>query len=103
MTPTHPTHASFLDDASDFISGIEDVDFEASWMLVVRWIDACPFGNGECTQASIVYLRVNIITIILDLYRKTTTRLSYSLMVHNPILCSHTSVVNSTGLEMLLP
>ena len=51
ITPANSTQ-SFLDDASDFISDIEDVDFEASWMLVVRWIDACPFGNNRCTQAS---------------------------------------------------
>ena len=42
----------------------------------------------------------NIVSMVsICLYRKTTTRLSYSLMVHNPILCSHTSVVNSTGTQ----
>ena len=52
VTPTHPTHASFLDEANEYISDIEDVDFEASWMFVVRWIDACPFGNRQCTQVN---------------------------------------------------
>ena len=55
ITPTHSTHEGFLDYASDFISDIEDIDFEASWMLVVRWIDVCPYGNNRCTQASSLY------------------------------------------------
>ena len=52
VTPTHPTLASTLANASMFIRSVNDVDFEASWMFVVRWIDACPYGNNRCTQAS---------------------------------------------------
>ena len=52
VTPTHPTLASTLANASMFIRSVNDDNFEASWMFVVRWIDACPFGNNRCTQAS---------------------------------------------------
>ena len=105
VTPAHPTLASTLVNASMLISSMNDVDFEASWMFVVRWIDSCPFENDQCTQVSskivlpihAIYCeyRVNL------LYRETATRLFYSLMVHNPILCLHTSVVNSTGTKLL--
>ena len=52
VTPTHPTLASTLANASRLISSVNDVNFEASWIFVVRWIDACPLLNSYCTQAS---------------------------------------------------
>ena len=29
-----------------------NVDFDASWLLVVRWIDVCPINDVNCTKVN---------------------------------------------------
>ena len=51
ITPSHPTLSCLLELASDLIrEEYVDVDFKASWLLVARWIDVCPFLDNRCFQ-----------------------------------------------------
>ena len=46
----HPTLSCLLELTSDLIREEENVEFEASWLLVARWIDVCPFGDSNCVE-----------------------------------------------------
>ena len=50
---SHPTLSCVLDLTNDVIRREEDADFEASWLLVARWIDVCPIANNNCDEVSI--------------------------------------------------
>ena len=52
ITRFHPTFSCLLELTSDFISSREGVHFEASWMLVARWVEVCPYGDNRCTEVS---------------------------------------------------
>ena len=46
-----------LELTNDFIRSREDVDFEASWVLVARWVDVCPYGDNNCTMVNEIALK----------------------------------------------
>ena len=51
ITPSHPTLSCLLELTSDLIrEEYVDVEFKASWLLVARWIDVCPFLDSRCFQ-----------------------------------------------------
>ena len=62
ITQAHPTLSCWLNLTSDYIRSREGVQFEASWMLVARWVDVCPFGNNNCTQVSRMLIELVCIT-----------------------------------------
>ena len=41
-----------LEYTSNYIANSQGVDFEASWVLVARWVDVCPYTNNTCTEVS---------------------------------------------------
>ena len=53
VTHSHSTLSCLLDLTNDLIEEIENVEFNATWVLVARWIDVCPFGNSRCLEVSI--------------------------------------------------
>jgi len=53
ITKDNATLSCLLDHTSNFISSQKSVDFKASWMLVARWVDLCPYGDNDCKK---VYL-----------------------------------------------
>ena len=55
ITRSHPTLSCLLDLTNDLIEELENVEFNATWLLVARWIDVCPFGDGRCFEVSIVF------------------------------------------------
>ena len=55
VSSSHPTLSCLLELTSDFISEEENVEFDASWLLVARWIDVCPFLHSNCAEVRIVY------------------------------------------------
>ena len=52
ITPSHPTLSCLLELTSNLIRE-KYVDFMASWLLVARWIDVCPFGDSNCVEVYI--------------------------------------------------
>ena len=52
ITNAHPTLSCMVNLTSDFISSREGVNFEASWLLVARWIDICPYLDTNCTEVT---------------------------------------------------
>ena len=63
VTRSHPTLSCLLDLTNDLIEELENVEFNATWVLVARWIDVCPFGDSSCFEVSIVIC----ILIFLDI------------------------------------
>ena len=55
ITRSHPTLSCLLDLTNDLIEELENVEFNATWVLVARWIDVCPFGDSSCFEVSIVF------------------------------------------------
>ena len=53
ITEDNVTLSCLLNFTSGFISSREGVDFEASWVLVARWVDLCPYRDNQCTEASL--------------------------------------------------
>ena len=45
-----------LELTNDFIRNRENVSFEASWVLVARWVDVCPYGDNNCTKVNKIKL-----------------------------------------------
>ena len=51
ITSSHLTLSCLLELTNDFIrEQYIDADFKASWLLVARWIDVCPFRDSNCSQ-----------------------------------------------------
>ena len=50
VTRSHPMLSCLLEQTNDLIREQENVMFDASWLLVARWIDACPIGNSNCDE-----------------------------------------------------
>ena len=50
VTGSHPTLSCLLNLTNDLIRRKEETNFEASWLLVARWIDVCPYGNSNCDE-----------------------------------------------------
>ena len=55
VTRSHPTLSCLLDQTNDLIEELENVEFNATWVLVARWIDVCPFGDSSCFKVSTVF------------------------------------------------
>ena len=55
ITHSHPTLSCLLDMTNDLIKERENVEFNATWVLVARWIDVCPFGDSSCFEVSTVF------------------------------------------------
>ena len=60
---SHPTLSCLLELTNDLIREEENVEFEASWLLVARWIDVCPFGDSNCVEVYIANYTVFVIVI----------------------------------------
>ena len=60
---SHPTLSCLLELTNDLIREEENVEFKASWLLVARWIDVCPFGDSNCIEVNIATM---ICLIIFD-------------------------------------
>ena len=56
ITRDAPAKSCLLKLTSDFISSRERVDFEASWMLVARWVDICPFPDFNCMEVKEIFI-----------------------------------------------
>ena len=61
VTRSHPTLSCLLDLTNDLIEKLENVEFNATWVLVARWIDVCPYGGSSCFEVSTVFTYINII------------------------------------------
>ena len=50
----HATLSVLLEPISTFISDREDIDFEATWFLLIGWEDTCPYNsmNSFCNQVN---------------------------------------------------
>ena len=67
ITDNHPTLSCLLNVTSHFISSKEGVHFEASWVLVARWVDLCPYLNNKCTEV-IIMIELNYKNIQSNLF-----------------------------------
>ena len=50
ITPSHPTLSCLLKLTDSLIREKGNMEFVASWLLVARWIDVCPFGESNCFE-----------------------------------------------------
>ena len=56
ITPSHPTLSCLLELTSNLIEEENlDLEFNASWLLVARWIDVCPYRDDNCAEVNIQY------------------------------------------------
>ena len=52
VTRSHPTLSCLLDLTNDLIEELENAKFNATWVLVARWMDVCPFMNVPCFEVN---------------------------------------------------
>ena len=52
INSSHSTLSELLPPISEFISTREEIDFMATWIAVVRWVNTCPLF-GPCVMVSI--------------------------------------------------
>ena len=50
VTQSHSTLSCLLDQTNNLIENQEKVEFNATWLLVARWIDVCPYGDNACLE-----------------------------------------------------
>ena len=53
ITRSHLTLSCLLDLTNNLIEELENVEFNATWVLVARWIDVCPYGDSSCFEVCI--------------------------------------------------
>ena len=52
VTNSHPSLSCLISITSNVISSLENTTFQASWLLVTRWVDLCPYLDRNCTEVS---------------------------------------------------
>ena len=50
VTNSHPSLSCLISITSDVISSLENTTFQASWLLVTRWVDLCPYLDRNCQR-----------------------------------------------------
>ena len=84
---------------NNFVSLEENLTFSADWILVVQWLNVCPWTNSQC----------NGINVSLNIFCIYHVYLFYSLIVFNlywlfkarkHMQSLHTSVIKYNGLEI---
>ena len=70
VNDSHPTLSCLLELTNDLIRVEENVEFEASWLLVARWIDVCPLGDSNCAE---VYVLNMTSLLLLDFIKISYT------------------------------
>ena len=72
ITRSHPTLSCLLDLTNDLIEELENVEFNATWVLVARWIDVCSVGGSSCFEVSIVNINIMhnrlVIHLVVSVY-----------------------------------
>ena len=78
ITHSHPTLSCLLDQTNDLIDELENVEFNATWLLVARWIDVCPFGDNSCFEVCVRYLKRVFACLFKGCYNYDTLRVLLS-------------------------
>ena len=50
ITHSHTTLSSWLNLTNELIKKKTNEEFKASWLLVTRWSDVCPYPNQNCSE-----------------------------------------------------
>ena len=50
--------SSLLQQVNYFLENNQSLEFNASWILIVQWIDTCPYENNTC-QSEVVSIMMN--------------------------------------------
>ena len=58
VTRSHPTLSCLLDRTNDLIEVLQNVEFNATWVLVARWIDVCP-SDDRCFEVIVNFVHVH--------------------------------------------
>ena len=58
ITHSHPTLSFWLNQTNEFIKKKNNAEFKASWLLVARWIDVCPFLYENCLEVRLKCIAV---------------------------------------------
>ena len=58
---TDENGADVLEDVQTFLMSNQSIDFTAKSVVVIKWMNVCPYGNRFCAYVS----RVNILVIII--------------------------------------
>ena len=72
ITRSHQTLSCLMDITNDLIEELENDEFNATWLLVARWIDVCPFGDSSCSKVKFL-IHINILT-----YQFTMQKVCYT-------------------------
>ena len=53
ITHSHPTLSFWLNQTNELIKKNNNEEFKASWLLVARWIDVCPYRDEDCSEVGL--------------------------------------------------
>ena len=54
VTPTNSP--SIIEEVETFLELNQNIDLDLDWVLVVKWVTVCPFGNSNCAQVNYTIL-----------------------------------------------
>ena len=50
---------SIINQVDKYLSNNQSISFSADWILVAKWLNVCPFGNGLCSNIQVKYFILN--------------------------------------------
>ena len=95
FTSTSSTNA--IQQVNNFISSEVNLTFSADWILVVQWLNVCPYSNSRCNGINV---SVNIFCTyhVCLFYSLTLFNLYWLFKARKHMQSLHTSVIKYNGL-----
>ena len=92
-------NSNVIQQVNNFVSCEENLTFSADWILVVQWLNVCPFSNSQCNGINV---SVNIFCIyhVYLFYSLIVFNLYWLFKARKHMQSLHTSVIKYNGLKI---
>ena len=54
---TSASNSNIIDEVETFLELNQNVELELNWVLVAKWVNVCPYRNGNCAQVIYSFLK----------------------------------------------
>ena len=90
-------NSNVIQQVNNFVSLEVNLTFSADWILVVQWLNVCPFSNSHCNGIN-VSLNIFCIYHVCLFYSLIVFNLYWLFKARKHTQSLHTSVINYNGL-----
>ena len=91
--------SNVIQQVNNFVSLEVNLTFSADWILVVQWLNVCPFSNSQCNGIN-VSLNIFCIYHVYFFYSLILFNLYWLFKARKHMQSLHTSVIKYNGLEI---